>query len=172
MGDIVHALPVLAAIKKAIPDAQVDWLVEENYASILSIAQACIAASSSGRDDSFATPDSDFVRRSARLSRRREVPVEPGLRRRARSAGTDQVGDLGAHLVRESGVGFDEANLREPQAAFLYSETVTPKNRPTGQQADGPLMDSTSSRRICRFCRRLQIKPGAHRSAAGAAGVG
>src|ERR1043165_4865209 len=39
LGDIVHALPVLAAIKKAKPDAQVDWLVEENYASILSIAR-------------------------------------------------------------------------------------------------------------------------------------
>ena len=38
LGDIVHALPVLAAIKTAKPDAQVDWLVEENYASILSIA--------------------------------------------------------------------------------------------------------------------------------------
>ena len=38
LGDIVHALPVLAAIKKAMPDAQVDWLVEENYAPILSIA--------------------------------------------------------------------------------------------------------------------------------------
>ena len=38
LGDIVHALPVLAAIKQAMPDAQVDWLVEENYASILSIA--------------------------------------------------------------------------------------------------------------------------------------
>jgi heptosyltransferase-1 len=38
LGDIVHALPVLAAIKEAIPSASVDWLVEENYASILSIA--------------------------------------------------------------------------------------------------------------------------------------
>ena len=38
LGDIVHALPVLAAIKQAMPDAQVDWLVEENYAAILSLA--------------------------------------------------------------------------------------------------------------------------------------
>ena len=37
LGDIVHALPVLGAIRKAMPAAQVDWLVEENYASILSI---------------------------------------------------------------------------------------------------------------------------------------
>ena len=29
LGDIVHALPVLAAIKRRWPDAQVDWLVEE-----------------------------------------------------------------------------------------------------------------------------------------------
>ena len=38
LGDIVHALPVLAAIQEAFPAAEVDWLVEENYAAILSLA--------------------------------------------------------------------------------------------------------------------------------------
>src|SRR5262245_20411200 len=39
LGDIVHALPALAAIKRAHPDAEVDWLVEEAYAPILALAE-------------------------------------------------------------------------------------------------------------------------------------
>lgn len=35
MGDIVHALPVVADIHAAYPDAQIDWLVEESYASLV-----------------------------------------------------------------------------------------------------------------------------------------
>jgi ADP-heptose:LPS heptosyltransferase len=57
LGDIVHALPVLAAIKKAQPDAQVDWLVEENYASILSIASGLRRRVIVRAKRSFATPE-------------------------------------------------------------------------------------------------------------------
>jgi heptosyltransferase I len=35
MGDIVHALPIIADIKKNIPQATIDWLVEESFASVL-----------------------------------------------------------------------------------------------------------------------------------------
>jgi heptosyltransferase I len=38
LGDIVHAVPVLAALRRAQPDARVDWLVEEAYAPILALA--------------------------------------------------------------------------------------------------------------------------------------
>ena len=35
LGDVVHALPVLAWIKGADPDAQIDWLVERSFATLL-----------------------------------------------------------------------------------------------------------------------------------------
>ena len=35
LGDVVHALPVLAWIKSADPDAQIDWLVEQSFANLL-----------------------------------------------------------------------------------------------------------------------------------------
>ena len=35
IGDIVHTLPVLAAVRKALPDAQISWVVEEKTAEIL-----------------------------------------------------------------------------------------------------------------------------------------
>src|SRR4029453_13069709 len=38
LGDIVHALPVLGALRRQWPTAHVDWLVEEAYAPILELA--------------------------------------------------------------------------------------------------------------------------------------
>lgn len=35
LGDVVHALPVLAWLKSADPDMQIDWLVEEGFAALL-----------------------------------------------------------------------------------------------------------------------------------------
>ncbi len=35
LGDVVHALPVLDALRRARPDAQIGWLVEERHASVL-----------------------------------------------------------------------------------------------------------------------------------------
>ena len=31
MGDIVHALPAAATLRRAFPHAQIDWLVEEHW---------------------------------------------------------------------------------------------------------------------------------------------
>lgn len=35
LGDVIHTLPVLNYIKQLYPDAHIDWLVEDNFASIL-----------------------------------------------------------------------------------------------------------------------------------------
>ncbi|MFK5957034.1 MAG: glycosyltransferase family 9 protein [Planctomycetota bacterium] len=35
LGDIVFALPVLHALHEALPDAQIDWLVEDRHAAVL-----------------------------------------------------------------------------------------------------------------------------------------
>jgi ADP-heptose:LPS heptosyltransferase len=37
LGDIVHALPVLAALRRHDPSAEIDWLVEEAYAPVLAL---------------------------------------------------------------------------------------------------------------------------------------
>ncbi len=35
MGDVVHALPVAATLRKSLPDAHIAWMVEERYQDIL-----------------------------------------------------------------------------------------------------------------------------------------
>jgi len=137
LGDIVHALPVLAAIKHAIPDAEVDWLVEENYASILSIAHGLRRRVIVRARKSFETPEAisfggiTGYHAAAKYLWNQDYDYALDLQGLIKSA-------LWARIsFADKVIGFDAANLREPQAAMFYSQTVTP-HRPAGQQASGP----------------------------------
>ena len=137
LGDIVHALPVLAAVKKAMPAAQVDWLVEESYASILSIASGLHRRIIVRARRSFDTPEAISFgglrgyHAAAKYLWNQDYDVALDLQGLIKSAAWARISF--ANRV----VGFDEPNLREPQAAFLYSETVTPHLRQSGSQGVG-----------------------------------
>jgi ADP-heptose:LPS heptosyltransferase len=138
LGDIVHALPVLAAIKKAMPAAQVDWLVEESYASILSIASGLHRRIIVRARRSFETPDTRSFggvrgyHAAAKFLWNQDYDIALDLQGLIKSA-------IWARLSFATRVvGFDAPNLREPHAAFLYSETVTPDIRLSGRQAVRP----------------------------------
>jgi len=128
LGDIVHALPVLAAIKKSMPDAEVDWLVEENYASILSIAHGLRRRVIVRAEKSFETADAISFggligySNAASYLWNQDYDVALDLQGLIKSAIWARIS------FADRVVGFDAPNLREPQAAFLYSETVTPPN--------------------------------------------
>jgi heptosyltransferase I len=137
LGDIVHALPVLAAIKRAVPDAEVDWLVEENYAPILSIARGLRRRIIVRARKSFETPDSISFggvmgyRNAARFLWNQDYDYALDLQGLIKSAVWARIS------FADRVIGFDAPNLREPQAAFLYSQTVTPFG-PAGQQTSAP----------------------------------
>jgi lipopolysaccharide heptosyltransferase I len=124
LGDIVHALPVLAAVRAARPDVEVDWLVDARYAAVLALvgglrARIVIRAASAGADEGeqrFAGP----------LGMAAAVRA---LRARAYDAAVDLQGLLkSAVLTRAAGarraLGFVRGQLREPQASWLYSAVV------------------------------------------------
>jgi lipopolysaccharide heptosyltransferase I len=137
LGDIVHALPVLAAIKQSMPDAEVDWLVEENYASILSIAHGLHRRIIVRATKSFDTPEAVSFgglmgyRNAARFLWNQDYDYALDLQGLIKSAVWARIS------FADRVIGFDAPNLREPQAAFLYSQTVTPHG-PAGRQAGGP----------------------------------
>ena len=126
LGDIVHALPVLNALRKTFPDAEIDWLVEENYAATLGLAAGlyrriivrATANVSSGGVVSFARTGGYFRAMSFLRSQHYDVALDlQGLIKSAtwaRASGATRV------------IGFDRDDLREPLAALLYSETVKP----------------------------------------------
>src|SRR3954470_9013910 len=43
MGDVVHALPAVTALRAALPDAHIGWAIEERWAELLCSSEACVA---------------------------------------------------------------------------------------------------------------------------------
>jgi len=120
LGDIVHALPVLAALGRAWPAAQIDWIVDEAYAPILTIAEGLHQRIIVRRKNGGLGDYVDAVRH---------------LRAQKYDAALDLQGLIkSAVWARLSGaarvIGFDRAHLREPLAASLYTETVVPFDAP------------------------------------------
>jgi lipopolysaccharide heptosyltransferase I len=131
LGDIVHALPVAAALRDRYPDARIDWLVDARHAALLDLVPLVdrrIVVSPAGRlrvDRPGHPGDRRFSGRTGVLSAIRF------LRDQRYDAAVDLQGLIkSAVLARASGarrvVGFDRANLREPQARAFYTESVAP----------------------------------------------
>jgi lipopolysaccharide heptosyltransferase I len=114
IGDIVHAVPVAAALRRACPDARIEWVVDRRHAAVLEI---------------FPVADRvvplDFgswlaVVRDARALAAERYDVALDVQGLMKSALVARLS--GAARV----IGFDRAALREPAARLLYTETVEP----------------------------------------------
>ena len=111
LGDIVHAIPAAAALRRAYPDARIDWAVDARHAELLDLVPVIdrrIVVSTSGAGAALAA-----VR---------------DLRTQAYDVAVDLQGLLkSAVLARLSGakrvVGFPSELLRERTASPFYTET-------------------------------------------------
>ena len=122
IGDIVHTLPSLAAIRKAMPDAEISWVVEGRAAEIL-------------RDnpilDRLIEVDTKALRRGLMSGETLRAPRQQlrQLRASAFDLALDFQGLLkSASIARLSGArrifGFSRASLREPVARILFSKSI------------------------------------------------
>lgn len=129
LGDIVHALPVLAALRAHRPDVRVDWLVDARYAGVLALVDGLarlvvVRAPAEAADD-----------RSVRFAGVTGMVRALGfLRRQAYAAALDLQGLVkSAVFARGSGaarvLGFERAALRESAAAWCYREQVAADDR-------------------------------------------
>jgi lipopolysaccharide heptosyltransferase I len=115
LGDIVHTLPAVAALRQSFPRVQIDWLVDSKWSPILE-----------------GNPD---VTKIISIDRRnwRNVLATVRRLRSARYAVALDFQSLyrSAILARLCGaprrVGFDKSYAREGAAAFFYTEKVTPQ---------------------------------------------
>ena len=131
LGDIVHAVPVLAALRRHDPSLQIDWLVDAACAPMLDcvpglhrriIVRRRRRGSAPIGKAEFEATAAGYVRAVAYL-RRQRYHVAMDLQGLLKSA-------LWARLSGATRViGFSRDHLRERQASWFYSETVTP---PTG----------------------------------------
>ena len=87
LGDIVHAIPVAAALRRALPSVHIDWLVSPRHRPILELVPVI--------DRRLEMTDSRM------FGDRRRAAAQP-VRRRARSSGADQVGVPGTCVGRQA----------------------------------------------------------------------
>ncbi|MFN0277107.1 MAG: lipopolysaccharide heptosyltransferase I [Pyrinomonadaceae bacterium] len=122
IGDIVHTLPSLAAIRRALPSAEISWVVEARSAEILK---------DNPMIDNLIEVDTHELRRRRDIDK---ILQEAGkqfrnLRRFEFDVALDFQGLLkSAALAKLSGAkrrwGFSRAGLREPASRILLTNTV------------------------------------------------
>jgi heptosyltransferase-1 len=122
IGDVVHTLPALAALRHAMPQAEISWVVERRSSEIL-------------RDnpllDRLIEVDTKVLRRGLMSGETLRAPRQQ--LRRLRASAFDVALDFqgllkSASIARLSGArrvfGYSRAGLREPASALLLSKTV------------------------------------------------
>lgn len=117
LGDIVHAIPVAVALRRAYPDAQIDWAVSAKHREILDLVPV--------------------LNRRIVVNDRGDAPGLPLLAavRELRRAAYDVTIDIqglikSAVIARASGarrvIGFTRRYAREAMASLLYTERYDP----------------------------------------------
>src|SRR3954462_8579919 len=123
LGDVVHALPVLTALRRQLPEARIGWVVEEGMAPLLT-----------------GHPDLDELL-VVRLRQWRKVSRQglgalggfvSELRRFAADVALDLMGDhKGGGISRVSGgrprIGFARSHRREPASAVFINRPGVPR---------------------------------------------
>ena len=123
IGDVVHTLPALAAIRKGLPQSKISWVVERRAAEIL-------------RDnpilDRLIEVDTKALRRGLMSGETLRAPRQQlrQLRASAFDLALDFQGLLkSASIARLSGArrifGFSSDGLREPASRVLLSKTIS-----------------------------------------------
>lgn len=119
LGDVVHAIPAVAALRERHLDATIDWIVDPRYTELLRMVK--------GIDG--------VIPFDPRGGWRQLLQTARELRRRRYDAAVDLQGLIkSAVLARAAGarrvIGFTRAHLREPLARLFYTETRDPGDVP------------------------------------------
>lgn len=122
LGDVVHTLPAVHALRAAFPTAEIDWLIEARWAPLLA-----------------GNPDLNAVVKVATRSWRDVCTTVARLRRRRYDLALDFQGLYkSALLARLAGatqyIGFAPSAARERGAAIFYTQRVEPRARHVVEQ--------------------------------------
>lgn len=118
LGDIVHAMVALQFIKAALPQVQIDWVVEQGFAGVLAdnphIRQVLTV-----NLKALKTDKTQFFRQLANIRHYRQQHYDlvidaQGLIKSA----------VVTRLLAGNTVGFDQNSIREKWAAKFYRQTV------------------------------------------------
>src|SRR3982751_2713860 len=122
IGDIVHTLPALAALRAGLPNAEISWVAERSSSEILKDNPVL---------DRLIEVDTKALRRGLMSGETLRAPRQQ--LRRLRASAFDVALDFqglikSASIARLSGArrvfGYARAGLREPASALFLSKTV------------------------------------------------
>src|SRR5207302_10839749 len=124
LGDIVHCLPSVAQVRKAFPEAEIDWLIERKNKIVVELSEL---------DVRLIPIDTYQWRNSPGIGSAREIAEFIwALRTDGYDCTIDFQGLLkSAFFAYMSGapvrIGWERDFLRESVSRFFYTEVVTPK---------------------------------------------
>jgi len=117
LGDILHTLPAVAALRSAHRNARIDWVVERKWAPVLEGSPAINEVISFDRASILGGIS------CARLLRQKNYTCAIDFQ------GLYKSSVLAALSAAPRRIGFERAWAREPGAALLYTERVVPSGR-------------------------------------------
>jgi lipopolysaccharide heptosyltransferase I len=117
LGDLVHALPAVAALRAEWPDARIDWLVDRRYAALLDLVSLV------DHTVVFGPPDGVPLRTLVRRLRGARYDVAIDFQGLLKSAALARLS--GARTV----AGFVSRQLREPAAGLFYTRRIEGDDR-------------------------------------------
>src|SRR5438045_8939521 len=123
IGDIVHTLPALAAMRRALPDTEISWVVERDSAEILRdnplLDRLIEVQTKALRRGLMSGETLRAPRQQLRLLRASAFDLALGFQGLIKSAMIARL--TGARRI----VGFEREALREPPSRLLLHETIS-----------------------------------------------
>ena len=118
LGDVVHAIPVAAALRRAFPDSRIDWLVSAKHREILDLVP--VIDRRLVINDRAGAADGRSLLAAVRELRRNQYDVAIDLQGLIKSALLSRAS--GAQRV----IGFSSGYARERLARIFYTEAHDP----------------------------------------------
>jgi heptosyltransferase-1 len=123
MGDIIHAMVALQYIKKAIPNSQIDWLVEKSFVQVLQNnphIDNILPVHLKGIKSKDTTIIEQYKLLKKYATNNYDVVIDAqGLMKSALASWI-----LGERIVGSFTAGFDKDSIREKPASWFYTKKV------------------------------------------------
>lgn len=125
LGDILHALPAVLALRAEDAEAEIDWVVEPAGARLLEyvpeVSRVVVADTKLWRRQWFRAETMRCIFRTARAMQRANYDVAIDFQGLLKSSLIPYCGGARRRL------GFTAPHLREPASRFFYTELVSPR---------------------------------------------